>query len=151
MIKVLSSKFEKEDQTLQLLCLAVLARLVSRKHSDSNPCGTRPSPVRRQSPDALSEIFAPSQKFFSTTIRAHKTLDMIVFQCILVGSGNHTLSRCEALERLKLAEEIADAVDDKERHSWNAKNKGKANKLYEKIVRQDLDSEPLFSVGHLPL
>jgi len=151
MIKVLSSKFEKEDQTLQLLCLAVLAKLIPRKHSDSDPCGTRSLPAHSQSLDALSRIFAPSQKFFSMTMRAHKTLDMVVFQCILVCSGNHILSHSEGLERLKLAEEIADAVDDKERHSWNAKNKVKAKKLYEKIVRQDLDSEQRSSVGLLPI
>lgn len=44
----------------------------------------------------------------------------------------------EAIESLKLSEEIVDSISSSEKRSWLSKNGTRANKLYEKILRQDI-------------
>lgn len=44
----------------------------------------------------------------------------------------------EAIESLKFSEEIVGSISSGEKRSWLSKNGARANKLYEKILRQDI-------------
>lgn len=121
-----------------VLCLAVLSRLASR--ATSRCSSLQSTSTSDQSPADVQQIFHSARQFF-TAKRAHKTLDLVVLRVILICSRNCPLSPVDAIESLKLSEEIFDNIDGNEKESWVCKNGVKTKKLYEKILRQDINNE----------
>ena len=138
-IEVLS-ELDSDNHLGNLLCLAVLARFSSRPgvikkllvnvHSSPNDA-IEPQP---------KDTFFPARKFFSSN-KALKTLDLVVIKAIKACSQRCQLSANDIVESLKLSREIIDALDKKERISWLAGNNQKTKKLYEKILRPDIEDK----------
>lgn len=57
------------------------------------------------------------------------------------------MSDDEAIESLKLSEEIVGSIASSEKRSWLSKNGTRTNKLYEKILRQDIAVRVKYAVG----
>lgn len=135
-----------DDQTANLLCLAIFARLVIR-----STCPSSTSAVSSQGPTSVNSTIRTEQPFRYNTIeqffnqkRALKTLDLVVLRVIFACSNSSNLSLEDSVESLKLAREIIDAVSDEEKGLWLGSNGPKVRKLYEKVLRvglaQDLQS-----------
>ncbi|KAL9127167.1 MAG: hypothetical protein Q9217_003900 [Psora testacea] len=125
LMKALRS-LDVEHHSANLLCLAVLAKLVSRASTDSS------------SDNYI--LFGAQQSFFGGR-RASKTLDHIVLKVILACSKNCPLAPNDAITSVELSEEIVDAIDVNERDAWIVKNTAKTKKLCEKILRPDIETE----------
>ena len=138
-IEVLS-ELDSDNHLGNLLCLAVLARFSSRPGVTKNPLvNIHSSPNDAIEPEPKDIVF-PAQKFFSSR-KALKTLDLVVIKAIKACSQRCQLSASDIVESLKLSREIIDALDKKERSSWLAGNNQKIKKLYEKILRPDIEDK----------
>lgn len=137
MIEVLKN-LDSDNHLASLLCLAVLAKFSSRPGgmANSHP-NDRSSPNDEIGPESAHR-FLPARKFFSSR-RAPKTLDLVVIKAITACSQSCQLSSPEIVESLKLSREIVDAFDKKEKSSWLAGNVRKTKKLYEKILRLEIE------------
>ena len=138
---------EATDHSANLLCLAIFAKLASTKPTHLQTLdqplwsGNFLSPDASPSNGPISKLLGScgTAKQFFTSKRASKTLDLVVLKAILACSCSCALSSCEIIESLKISEEIVDAVDKDERHTWMSKNSIKTRKLHEKILRPDID------------
>ena len=138
-IEVLS-ELDSDNHLGNLSCLAILARFSSRPgvikkslvnaHSSPNDA-IEPEPT---------DIFSPARKFFSSR-KTLKILDLVVIKAIKACSQRCQLNANDIVESLKLSREIVDALDKKERSSWLAGNNQKTKKLYEKILRPDIENK----------
>ena len=133
------SKLDSDDHLASLLCLAVLAKFSSMPGDTEN---SEPNiqclPHDDIGPDS-ADRFLPARKFFSS--RVPKTLDLIVIKAITACSQSCKLKAHEIVESLKLSREIVDALDKKEKTHWQAGNVRKINKLYEKVLRFDIEAK----------
>lgn len=141
-----------EDHSSDLLCLAILAIFAFSEppksnlllDSDSSP------PLRTlSSGDRLGfttpERYKSARQFFNTS-RASKMLDLVVLKVILACSRGCNLCSSEIVESLKLSEEITNTICIEEKKLWMAKNSAKAKKLFEKILRPDIEQEIQYAV-----
>lgn len=133
--------FDPNDPFGTLLCLAVLAILASRSNS-----GTRrripANDLLITSGTVLMEPvdeFCPARKYFVGK-RATTTINLAVFRVVSACSANSDLGLDGALETLRLSKCIINALGSDDRKAWLAGNIGRAKKLYEKILRPDIDS-----------
>lgn len=138
------------DRPAILLCLAIFAKVLSDK-SPVYKTSETPSPNLDVAPP--SEAVLPDQvcrydnirKYFSTR-RASKTLDLVVLRVVEACSSSFSQNRCEAVESLSLAQEIVRVVDNAERVSWLKKSGPMTRKLFEKVLRQDINLEVRLAV-----
>ena len=128
-MQALVRRLSLEEHLANLLCLAVLAKL----SSIAPPLDGRPSILKEQN--------VTSAPHFFTAKHAQKTLNLIVLKTISICSGSSIMSLEMSLDCLKLIDEIAGAVEPAERQAWFAGNLGKTRKLYEKVLRSDIDQE----------
>ena len=138
-IEVLS-ELDSDNHQGNLLCLAVLARFSSRPGVIKKPLVNVHSAPNDAIEPQPEDIFFPARKFF-TSRKALKTLDLVVIKAIKACSQRCQLSANDIVESLKLSREIIDALDKKERSSWLAGNNQKTKKLYEKILRPDIEDK----------
>ncbi|KAF3390384.1 hypothetical protein F1880_009169 [Penicillium rolfsii] len=81
------------------------------------------------------------QHFFGPK-RGMKTLDLVVLRVILACSSNcHNLTPSQAAESIRLAINIADAVEPNLKNSWLSSNSSKIAKLCEKVAKGNLNRE----------
>jgi hypothetical protein len=135
-----------DDQTANLLCLAIFARLVTRltcPSSTSAMSSQEPTSLKSTIPTERTSRYNTIEQFFNRK-RAPKTLDLVVLRVIFACSSSSNLSLEDSVESLKLAREIIGAVNDEEKGLWLNSNGPKVRKLYEKVLRvglaQDLQS-----------
>lgn len=141
-----------EDHSSDLLCLAILAILAFSEppNSDLLP-DSDSSPLLRtlSSGDRVAfitpERYKAARQFFNTS-RASKMLDLVVLKVILACSRGCNLCLSEIVESMKLSEEITNKICVEEKKSWMAKNSAKAKKLFEKILRPDIELEIQYAV-----
>lgn len=145
MIEVLTN-LNSDVHMANLLCLAVLAKFSSRPGLMEKPLpSVQCSPNDETEPES-ADRFLTARKFFSSR-KAPKTLDLVVIKAITACSQSCQLSSHEIVESLKLSREIVDAFDQKEKSSWLAGNGRKIKKLYEKILRPDIEAKVQCEVG----
>ena len=134
---------QSETQSMHLLCLGVLARLMATRKrllpQDSQPrdaASGHPSQQQHGSPnnDLIVQFF-DGQK-------ASKTVQLVVLKVILACSADGPPSSDDAVDDILLATEIADAVSLAIKSSWVESNPKAMAKLYERILRPTL-SVPL--------
>jgi hypothetical protein len=118
-----------DDHMGNLLCLATFARISAARASNSS-LGQR----SENFPGWVQNI----RQFFGPK-RASKTLDLVVLRVILACSANFNMSPKEAVESVRLATEICDAVGPDQRTLWVERNNARIAKLYEKVGRQGID------------
>ena len=132
-----------DDQTANLLCLAIFARLFTRSNCP-NPTAATPSQVATPrsitTPTDPSSRYRTIQQFFNQK-RAMKTLDLVVLRVIFACSDSSNLSLEDSVESLQLANEIIGAIDIEEKGHWLRDNGPKIRKLYEKVLRVGLARE----------
>jgi len=134
-------RFDSNDPFGTLLCLAVLAMFASRskeRTGESIPANN----LHFTSGAVLMEPtddFSPARKYFVGK-RALTTFNLAVFRVISVCSVNSDLRLDGALETLRLSQDIINALCSDDKKVWIANNIGRAKKLYEKILRPDIDS-----------
>ena len=149
LIKILKG-LEVEDHSANLICLAVLANIASLDTASSiqsdRLCMPDATSPRGQDVPQPNDRYQPARQFF-TAKRASKTLDLVVLKVILSCSKNCSLRLDEIVESLKLSGEIINAVSSSERSCWKERNPAKINKLYEKILRYDLDKQVACAVS----
>lgn len=146
---------EAEEHSANLLCLAILGKLVStetthlkasEQHILSEQIispGTSPS----NEPNRTFPVSCSPAKQFFTAKRACKTLDLVVLKVILACSRGCFLSPSEVIESLQISKEIVDIIGKDETRTWLSKNSSKSRKLYEKILRPDIDVGVRCAVG----
>lgn len=134
-----------EAHSSNLLCLAILAKLAFAHLPMGKLLPTSNSssllqiiPSSDEPPFATPDRYQPARQFFNTS-RASKTLDVVVLKVILTCSRSCDLCSTEIVESLKLSEEIVDAICIEEKKLWISKNGAKSKKLYEKILRSDIE------------
>ncbi len=125
-----------EDVSTSLLSLAILAKISSCQWPCEGFEGPNPPSGGQILIDAHATI--PGRRFFSAA-KASKTLDLVVLKAILLCSRSCTLSSSRISGSLKLCTQVIDAVPNSERSSWNMENSVKVKKLYEKVMRSDID------------
>lgn len=74
-------------------------------------------------------------------------LDLVVIKAITACSQSCQLSAHKIVESLRLSREIVDAFDKKEKSAWLAGNVKKTKKLYEKILKPELEATVQCEVG----
>lgn len=118
-----------EDHMGNLLCLATFARIASSQKNGAV------SKHFQSTPSWLQSI----QHFFGSK-RGLKTLDLVFLRVILACSAScNNLTTDQALESVKLAIEICDTVEAKQKEDWIKVNSPKISKLCEKVAREDID------------
>lgn len=146
---------EAADHSANLLCLAILAKLASTELTHLETLERPLSSGKILSPDAspsnklasaLVVSYGSAAQFF-TAKRAFKTLDLVVLKVILACSRSCSLPSSEITESLKVSEEIVDAVGKDEKRIWMLKNSIKTRKLYEKVLRPDINIGVRCAVG----
>ena len=139
MIEVLKN-LDSDDHLANLLCLAVLAKFSSRSEGMERSQHNVQSSANDQTGPEPADRFLPARKFFSSR-RVPKTLDLVVVKAITACSQSCQLSTHDIVESLKLSTEIVDAFDKGEKSSWLAGNVWKTQKLYEKVLRPDIEAK----------
>lgn len=138
----LDEVLRKIDPNDSLLCLAVLAKLASRFNVRTGG-GIDPEQMSFDSHDVPkdpSHAFLPSRKYFDGK-RGYKTLTIAVLRVISVCSANNRVGLDGALETLRLSQEIVEALCRDDVKTWLVEKTGRPmKKLYEKILRPDIDS-----------
>ena len=137
--QLLRSLKQSETQSMHLLCLGVLARLMATRKrllpQDSQPrdvASGHPSKQQHDSPsnDLIVQFF-DGQK-------ASKTVQLVVLQVILACSTDGPSSSDDAVDDILLATEIADAVSLAIKSSWVESSPKAMAKLYERTLRPTL-------------
>lgn len=123
------------DHMGNLLCLAMFARIAAARVPKN-------CTINDNFPAWLQNI----RQFFGPK-RASKTLDLVVLRVILACSSNFNLSSKEAIESVRLAMEICDAVDADQRQVWIENNTARVAKLCEKLRREGIDRKLQVMVG----
>lgn len=129
-----------DDQLLSLFCLAAIAR-VNTQHIDPHTVSdslrsdalTQESPHRAPSTRSRDEV----QKFYSGE-RASKTMHLLALQVIYACRGDHTISQTTTIKHVRLAREVASAVEPAARQAWAKSNPAILRKLYEKVTQTPL-------------
>ncbi len=132
--------FDPNDPFGTLLCLAVLAMFASRsdgRTGKENPANNLPSASSAVLME-LTDDFSFARKYFVGK-RALTTFNLAVFRVISACSANSDLGLDGGLETLRLSESIINALGSDDKKAWLASNIGRAKKLYEKILRPDID------------
>ena len=120
-----------DDHMGNLLGLATFAQIsmTHRKQLDQHPATAAPSWLVN-----IQHFFGPK--------RGMKTLDLVVLRVILACSSNcNNLTPAQAAESIRLAINIADAVEPDQKKSWISSNSSKIAKLCEKVSRENLNRE----------
>lgn len=68
-------------------------------------------------------------------------MQLVMLRVVYACSGSGNLTPPEAHESIKLATVIVDAVEPRVRDTWLSSNGPLARKLYEKILRPDMDPD----------
>ena len=128
-----------DEQSVNLLCLGVFARLAAGRRSRTI---TGNGGFAATDVDASSTAtgLEPIDQFFNEK-RAFKTIQLVVLRVILACSESSKVSVKDGLETLALAIEISDAVETVTKMSWLVANQATMQKLYEKICRPALPAE----------
>ncbi|KAI9788182.1 MAG: hypothetical protein M1835_002402 [Candelina submexicana] len=134
LIKVLKNL---ENHSVNLLCLATFAIILKSQKEASFP--NSESSSWRSSPPFCSptntrSVFEPIQQFFGPK-RAPKTMQLVMLRVIYTCSGSGTLTSVEALESVRLAKEIMDAIEPSVRDAWLQSNGPLARKMNDKVLR----------------
>lgn len=132
-----------DDQTANLLCLAIFARLVTGStwpSSTAEISSHEPSPASNTIRTEKTSRYYTIEQFFNQK-RAVKTLDLVVLRVIFACSNSSNLSLEDSVESLKLAKEIIGAINVEEKDQWLNSNGPKVRKLYEKVLRVDLTGD----------
>lgn len=133
--------FDPNDPFGTLLCLAVLAMFATRSNGRTGrniPANGLPFTNGAVLME-LTDDCCPARKYFVGK-KAPTTFNLAVFRVISACSANSGLGLDGALETLRLSERIISALGSDDRRAWIAGNIGRAKKLYEKILRPDIDS-----------
>ncbi|KAI9879199.1 MAG: hypothetical protein M1830_009274 [Pleopsidium flavum] len=132
-----------DDQSANLLCLAIFARITTK-----SSCQFPTAESSSQESMAISGTPLPGQGFqyhaiqqFFRQKRAAKTLDLVVLRVIYACSNSSNISLDDALESLKLAKEIIDAVEREQKEEWIKLNGAKVRKMFEKTLRTGICPE----------
>lgn len=130
-----------EDQSVDLLCLGVFARLASPGLNAANV--STDCPRTESSPH--EEIDAPqgpisplSVQYFFREKKASKTIHLATIRVVLACSESRKCSLSTALESTSLATEIVNCVTSKSKSEWIENNPKLMQKLYDKILRLGL-------------
>lgn len=128
-----------DDHMGNLLCLATFARIASvRQTNHLSQHGPEP-------PSWLLNI-----KHFFGPKRGMKSLDLVVLRVILASSAScNNLTPAKAVESVRLAICIADAVEPEQKSAWISGNRSKIAKLCDKVVRTGIDREIQITVWSL--
>ncbi|KAJ9273811.1 hypothetical protein DTO212C5_90 [Paecilomyces variotii] len=118
-----------DDHMGNLLCLATFARIAAAR---------TPKNYTGQGNDGFPNWLQNIRQFFGPK-RSSKTLDLVVLRVILACSANFNMSSNEAIQSVRLAMEICDAVDSDQRRAWIEKNAARITKLREKLGREGID------------
>lgn len=131
-------RYDVEEVSMSLFSLATLARLASLGSLLPSP---ETSAHKVDEKDLTpSQVLTPARQFFGAK-RAFKTLDLVTLKAIMICSNTCRLSSSMRIENIKLCVEILRVIDSSEKSSWVAKNPGKMRKLFEKMLRPNLDDE----------
>lgn len=138
------------DRPSILLCLAIFARFLPGPSPVYRTSET-PSPNLDAAPSSVAVLpnearrYDKIRKYFNAR-RASKTLDLVVLRVVEACSSSFSLKCCEAVESLSLAQEIVRVVDNAERVSWLKNSGPMTRKLFEKVLRQDINLEVRLAV-----
>ena len=131
-----------KDHSGNLLCLAIFSRIaiIGPLSPCSKPFSSPPRSLAPIAQDVIlqSDVCEIARQFFSTK-KAPKTLDLVVLKAILVCANSSDLNHFQAVDSLKLAREIVNAIGSDEKKCWIQNNFSKIKKLYEKVTRQSCD------------
>lgn len=126
-----------EDQSVDLLCLGVFARLalpyLNTIHSEDTS-GLESVPAE-DSNDVQSAVSPISVQYFFREKRAPKTIQLVVLRVILACSDNIQTSKLDTLETISLATEIIQRVSIRSKTEWIDRNPKLMQKLHDKITR----------------
>lgn len=75
-------------------------------------------------------------------------MDLVVLRVIFACSNSSSLTSDDALESLKLAKEIIDAVERQQKDEWLKSNGSKIRKFFEKVLRKGICPELQALVCH---
>ncbi|KAI9819234.1 MAG: hypothetical protein M1827_007390 [Pycnora praestabilis] len=132
-----------ENQSVNLLCLATFAAIVRQRkrfvqsESTQSISSDPPDISNTAAPAGTNVDFDPIQQFF-THKKAFKTMHLVLLQVIFACSGSSEIFLAEAIENVKLAKQITDAIDPKLQDEWLKRNTTLMRKLYEKVLRPGL-------------
>lgn len=138
------------DRPAILLCLAIFAKVLSERPPVYR-ASESPSPDLDTAPPSEAVLsdqvrrYDNIRKYFNTR-RASKTLDLVVLRVVEACSSSFSQNCCEAIESLSLAQEIVRVVDNAERVSWLKKSGPMTKKLFEKVLRIDINVEVRLAV-----
>ena len=137
MLRTLGSHFDS------LLCLATFAKMVPARtpqlmtSDNATPLGS--DRLSEQTSDGARDRYEVARQFLNHK-KASKTLELVVLRVILICSINCPLDFDKAMDSLRLSKEIIDAVDETEKETWLKRTTTGSKKLYEKVLRPDLDA-----------
>ncbi|KAI9715876.1 MAG: hypothetical protein M1812_005696 [Candelaria pacifica] len=137
LIKVLKNL---EDHSVNLLCLATFATIIKSQKESSLPTSEASSWISspESGPSAENQPrFEPIRQFF-TPKKAPKILNLVVLRVVYACSGSGNLTSAEALESVKLAKEIVDAVEPNLRDAWLQSNAALTRKMNEKVLKSSI-------------
>ncbi|KAL8733647.1 MAG: hypothetical protein Q9166_002057 [cf. Caloplaca sp. 2 TL-2023] len=136
--KKMLQSVEMKDHPANLFCLAVLAVISS---------GQSPRTVNESGPSIQSAVALANTvecagsylvaRWFFTSKRASKTLDLVVLRVVYACSKSRDLSIPDIIEVLHLSITVVKAIDYADRQTWTANNAGKLTKLVEKRLLDD--------------
>lgn len=152
LVKVLTKLEVDPDQYGDLLRLAVLAKFASRPCTEPERNADHPSDMQFSSTIALSppaDIFLLARKYFGGK-KADQTLSLTVCKAVNACSEKSKLNSVEIQESLQLSTDILDALDSAQKSTWTIKYGGRIKKLYQKMFRQDINSEVQCAVSGYP-
>lgn len=126
-----------EDQLLCLFCLATIARINSQHIDPRRPtkmmCSQQSSQV--PSPRAPSARTREDVQKFYCGERASKTMHLLALQVIYACRKDHTVTQATTIKHVRLAREVASAVESSARYAWAEGNPAIVRKLYEKTTQ----------------
>jgi len=132
-----------DNQSANLLCLAIFARIItksSRQLPRAESSSQESMSIGGTALPGRASQYHTIQQFFGQK-RAPKTLDLVVLRVIFACSNSSSLSSDDALESVKLAKEIIDAMERQQKDVWIKSNGSKVRKMFEKVLRTDICPE----------
>ncbi|KAJ5357534.1 hypothetical protein N7541_004692 [Penicillium brevicompactum] len=116
-----------DDHMGNILCLSTFAQIATARLAEPhNQHGSE-----RQWLLNIRHFFGPK--------RGIKTLDLVVLRVILACSSSCNLGPQDAATSIRLAVDIADAIEPAQKQAWVASNSAKISKLCEKAAKDGLD------------
>ena len=129
------------DHSANLHCLAIFATLCANNKCQpvADAFSSQESKSCKGSAAAQAEdIYQPARQFFGSK-KACKTLDLVILRAIQSCSSASKVGPAQAIESLRLAREILQAVERTEKILWVQRSAAKIRKLYDKARHSEVD------------